>query len=109
MQQVWTRWQLDGLCNSTGESFVVVACGKLTASKWPRKSPCARFYAAGRLHAISVEIGSGNRGILCYRLYGVSGARWSSEQRKKTHNMIQAVLSDGCSWSRYSDLWRLEF
>lgn len=27
-------------------------------------------------------------------MYSVSGARWSSEQRKKTHNAIQAVLSD---------------
>ena len=35
--------------------------------------------------------------LLCYVIYGHSGARWSSQLKKRTHNIVEAVLSDAAS------------
>ena len=68
-----------------------------TPLKWGPNHPCARHYHAGRLHAISIHSGKGNREVLLYVIYGIAGARWNSQLRHQTHQVIESVLADAAA------------
>ncbi len=61
---------------------------------WNSDSACLRHYEAGRLHGITLHVGNGKQQVLCYVMYGQSGARWNLAMRAQTHQMIEHVLAD---------------
>ena len=61
---------------------------------WNSSSACFQHYEVGRLHGITLHVGNGKQQILCYVMYGQSGARWNGTMRAQTHQMIEHVLAD---------------
>ena len=90
---------LWGPASQAGVGFLVrdAAVWAVRPIQWPANSPCHRHFTAGRLHGISLYLGNGKKQLLCYVIYGYSGARWSSHLKKRTHNIMEAVLSDAAS------------
>ncbi|CAE6970349.1 unnamed protein product, partial [Symbiodinium sp. CCMP2456] len=90
---------LWGAPSQAGVGFLVrdAAVWTVRPIQWTASSPCHRHFIAGRLHGISLYLGNGKKQLLCYVIYGHSGARWSSQLKKRTHNIVEAVLSDAAS------------
>ena len=67
------------------------------AMTWSTQSTCHSFYQNGRLHGLTLWLGTGKYRMNCYVLYGPAGARWNDGLRQQTHSLIQAVLDDAAA------------
>lgn len=79
-----------------GVGFLVKpnAAWHISPIEWPETSSCFPHYKAGRLHAIKVFLDQGSAQFVVYTLYGVSGARWSTDLKLQTHKLVEDVCID---------------
>jgi exonuclease III len=64
---------------------------------WPEASPCHRAWAAGRLHAMILALGRGQRQIVVYTVYGWAQSRTIAAERERTHEIVSAVMGDAAA------------
>ena len=70
------------------------SCWRATLVAFPPSSRCYEHSQAGRLAALVLTIGNGSRGLVCYSIYGYSGARWNLALKRRTNQIVDDVLAD---------------
>ena len=85
---------VDGKKGGVGFLVKAKTAWHVSPIKWPENSSCAAHYRAGRLHGVRLFLGSGSAQILITALYGISGSRWASDLKAKTHKLIEDVCAD---------------